>query len=65
VSGGGSSHKLTPVGSGNDTLFADSQAGFMAIEFLKNGEVYAQVIESGSIRPRFSKLLSRKFQTVE
>lgn len=60
VSGGGSSRKLTPVGSGTDTIFADSQAGFMALEFRKNGEVDVQVIEAGSTRPRFSKHLSRK-----
>ncbi len=60
VSGGGSGRKLTPVGSGTDTIFADSHAGFIALEFLKNGEVNVQVIESGSTRPRFSKHLSRK-----
>lgn len=60
VSGGGSGRKLTPVGSSPDTIFADSHAGFMALEFLKNGEVDVQVIESGSTRPRFSKHLSRK-----
>lgn len=60
VSGGGSSHKLTPVGSGTDTIFADSQAGFMTLEFLENGEVDVQVIESGSTRSRFSKRLNRK-----
>jgi len=59
VSGGGSSHKLTPVGSGTDTIFADSQPGFMALEFLDNGEVDVHVIEAGSTRPRFSKHLNR------
>ncbi len=61
VSGAGSSHKLAPVGSGPDTIFADSQAGFMAMQFYKNGEVYLQVIEAGSTGPRFSKRVSRKF----
>lgn len=60
VSGGGSSHKLTPVGLSSDTIFADSQPGFMVLEFLINGEVDVQVIESGSTRPRFAKRLSRK-----
>jgi hypothetical protein len=60
VSGGGSSHKLTPVGSGTDTIFAESHAGFMALEFLENGEGYVQVIEAGSTRPRFSKHLRWK-----
>jgi hypothetical protein len=52
---------LTPLGSGTDTIFADSQAGFMAMQFLENGEVYLQVIEAGFTSPRFSKLVSRKF----
>jgi hypothetical protein len=57
VSGAGSRRKLTAVGSGHDTLFADSQTGFMTMEFLENGDVYLQVIEAGSTRPIFSKRL--------
>jgi len=61
VSGAGSSQKVTGVGGDKDTVFADSQAGFISLAFLENGQVYVQVRESGLDHPRFSLILSGKF----
>jgi hypothetical protein len=48
VSGAGSSGKITEVGHGDDTLFAHSRAGFMALDFLHDGRVLLRVIEPGN-----------------
>ena len=45
VSGAGSQAKVQPVGSGDDTMFAHQSAGFMIVDFMRNGDVFLQVIE--------------------
>ena len=47
VSGAGSISKLTPVGHGENTLFAHHHLGFMSVDFLKDGSVWIYVIEPG------------------
>ncbi len=47
ISGGGSAAKISGVSHGNDTLFAHSHPGFMAIELMVNGEVLLRVVEPG------------------
>ncbi len=45
VSGLGSSEKATEVSHGDNTLFAHQHSGFMALDFLANGEVLLRVVE--------------------
>ena len=45
VSGLGSSEKATEVSHGDNTLFAHQHSGFMAIDFLANGEILLRVVE--------------------
>ncbi len=47
VSGAGSHDKLYDVGHGEETLFAQSHAGFMAIDFLNDGRILLRVVEPG------------------
>lgn len=45
VTGAGSTPLITKVGSGNDTLFAHAEAGFMVIDVLRSGRIGLQVVE--------------------
>lgn len=45
VSGLGSSEKATEVSHGDNTLFAHQHSGFMAVDFLANGEILLRVVE--------------------
>ncbi len=45
VSGLGSSEKATEVSHGDNTLFAHQHSGFMALDFLSNGEILLRVVE--------------------
>lgn len=45
VSGLGSSEKATEVSHGDNTLFAHQHSGFMALDFLANGEILLRVVE--------------------
>jgi hypothetical protein len=47
VSGAGSASKISEVGHGENTLFAHSHPGFMAVDFLENGRVLLRIIEPG------------------
>ena len=60
VSGAGSQSKLTPVGHGENTLFAHEHAGFMVVDFLTNGDVWLQVVEPGSPEIVFKKQLASR-----
>ena len=51
VSGAGSQAKVQPVGSGDDTMFAHQSAGFMVVDFMRNGDVFLQVIEPDLSNP--------------
>ena len=44
VSGAGSQEKITPVGSGPDTLFAHENTGFMALDLVQNA-MWVSVVE--------------------
>ena len=57
VSGAGS--KLSRVGDGDDTLFAHEYAGFMVIDFLKNGKVVLRVVEPANKEVVFHHWLKR------
>lgn len=45
VSGAGSQTKITGVSDGENTLFAHSHTGFMALDFLAGGRVLLRVVE--------------------
>jgi hypothetical protein len=45
VSGGGIDSRLSKVTDGPDTLFAHLHSGFMAVDFLLDGEVWLSVVE--------------------
>lgn len=47
ISGAGSQKKLYDVGHGDETLFAHSHAGFVAVDFLKDGRILLRVVETG------------------
>jgi len=55
VSGGGAQVKLTAVTHGDDTIFGHHHAGFIAVDFLKNGQILLRVIEPGDNDVIFSK----------
>ncbi len=57
VSGAGSKAKVTPVSHGDDTLFAHSHPGFMAVDFMKDRRVLLRVIEPGGKGVVFLKWL--------
>lgn len=46
VSGAGSQSKLSMVSDGPETLFALLQSGFMTLTFLRDGQVYLEVIQA-------------------
>lgn len=41
----GSGAKLSPVGDGDDTLFAHEEHGFIQLDFLRDGRIYLSVVE--------------------
>jgi len=47
VSGAGSAPKVSRVGWGEGTLFADSRVGFVEIDLLRGGDVWIGVFEPG------------------
>lgn len=47
VSGAGSADKIYDVRDGDETLFAHSHTGFMAVDFLWNGKILLCVVEPG------------------
>lgn len=57
VSGAGSSSHLSPVTHGENTYFAHQHVGFMAVDFLKDGEVWLYVVEPGKDEVVFFKKL--------
>lgn len=58
VSGAGSRSHLNPVGHGKNTYFAHQHVGFMAVDFLRNGEVWLYVVEPGKDEVVFFKKLA-------
>lgn len=59
VSGLGSSEKATEVSHGDNTLFAHQHSGFMALDFLANGEILLRVVEPNDKEVVFSHWLKK------
>lgn len=57
VSGAGTQTKITGVSDGENTLFAHSHTGFMALDFLTEGRVLLRVVEPGRNGVVFRKWL--------
>lgn len=55
ISGNGSRLKTTPVGSGEQTIFAHEHPGFMVVDLLNDGRVLLRVIENRSPDMVFSR----------
>ena len=60
VSGSGSEKKVSPVGHGEDTLFAHEHTGFMAVDILNNGAVLLRIVEPAAESVVFAKWLKQK-----
>ncbi len=57
VSGAGSKSHLSPVSHGENTIFAHQHVGFMAVDFLRDGEVWLYVVEPSKNEVVFLKKL--------
>ena len=60
VSGGGIEKKLSAVRHGDNSLFSHLHAGFMSVDFHKDGSVWLHVIEPGDEEIVFSHRLNTK-----
>jgi len=59
VSGAGSASHINIVGDGDNTLFAHSHTGFMAIDFMTDGRVWLRVVEPADPEVVFKKKLTQ------
>jgi hypothetical protein len=62
VSGAGIDSRLHKVTDGSNTLFAHQHEGFMAVDFLQNGEAWLYVVEPGSEEVVFAMRLETQAQ---
>ncbi len=63
VSGAGIDSRLSKVTDGSNTLFAHLHTGFMAVDFLQDGEIWLYVVEPGLEEVVFAMRLEKQSES--